>query len=89
VVGDPVRESEMFPPRDVSPDSFRDPRAWAMQMQRALDWDSKHPTSATSQRANATKWRETRAGLQKVRAYVLANAATINAGQGAAQLPPP
>jgi hypothetical protein len=56
-----------------------DPKSWAANMDRALQWDSRNDNGFTSKTAKESQWREIRAGLAALRDQVLRDEAKIRA----------
>ena len=56
-----------------------DPKSWAQQMERALQWDAEKENGFTSKSTNEQQWREIRGGLAALRDQVIRDEAKIRA----------
>jgi hypothetical protein len=56
-----------------------DPKSWAANMERALQWDAKNDNGFTSKTANERQWKEIRAGLVALQDQVIRDEAKIRA----------
>jgi hypothetical protein len=73
--------------RPINEYAFSDLKTLRATMDRALAWDKDTPNGFTSRETHQKAWEDTRAGLQKLEAYIDGNADTIRKQRAAAGLP--